>query len=280
LYLFPSHPSILPLFLKIDFRGGRFIALGTGADYTESMTEVSAIIAFGAGLLSFVSPCVLPLIPSYLFFIGGNLKNPEDAGNSAAAPEDAGHIPEKRPVLIRTIFFVLGFSVVFTTAGIVFSSLFIVSGVRYLDIAAGSIIIVFGLNTMFNFLSFVNYEKRFHTKGRSAAGCGGAFLVGAAFGAGWTPCVGPVLASIFLMAGQSGHLPVAALYLILYSAGLGLPFIAASLCFDRFLAETKKLKRHFPLIQKASGILLIITGLLVLSGRFQAIAALLQRLSG
>ena len=244
------------------------------------MTELSAIIAFGAGLLSFVSPCVLPLIPSYLFFIGGNLESPENAENAAAAPEDAGNVPGKRPVLLRTLFFILGFSVVFTAAGIVFSSLFIVSGVRYLDIAAGIIIIVFGLNAVFNFLHFVNYEKRFHPKGRSAAGCGGAFLVGAAFGAGWTPCVGPVLASILLLAGQSGRLPVAALYLVLYSAGLGLPFIAASLCFDRFLTGAKKLKRHFPLIQKASGVLLIVTGLLVLSGRFQAIAALLQKLSG
>lgn len=224
------------------------------------MVRLSALIAFGAGLLSFVSPCVLPLIPSWLFFIGGT-----------------GLETGRNRVFPRTVFFVLGFSAVFVSGSIVFSALVIVSGIRYLDIAAGIIIIVFGLNILFDFLKFLNYEKRFRFGKR--AGNGGAFLVGAAFGAGWTPCVGPILASILLLAGQSGQMRLAALYLGLYSAGLGLPFLGAALFFDRFLKSAEKLKKHAPLIRKASAVLLVVTGVLILSGRFQAVNRLLQSLS-
>jgi cytochrome c-type biogenesis protein len=239
------------------------------------MTELSAFLAFGAGLLSFLSPCVFPLIPSYLFFVGGI--GLEKAGVAEEKPVNRAG---KGPVLGKTAFFVLGFSTVFVVTGIVLSGLVVASGIKFIDIAAGIIVIILGLNVLFDFLKFLNYEKRLHINRKPAAGRGGfagAFFIGAAFGAGWTPCVGPILGSILLLAGQSGRPGLAAFYLILYSAGLGLPFLAAAFFFDRFLAGAQKIKKHLPLIQKISGILLVCTGLLILSGRFQAINILIQK---
>jgi cytochrome c-type biogenesis protein len=237
------------------------------------MTELSAFLAFGAGLLSFLSPCVFPLIPSYLFFVGGMGLENTAAGRT---PGRAG----KGPVFVKTAFFVLGFSVVFVITSIVLSGLIAASGAQFIDIAAGIVVIVLGFNILFDFFKFLNYEKRFHVNRKPGTGPGGfagAFFVGAAFGAGWTPCVGPILGSILLLAGQSGRPGLAAFYLALYSAGLGLPFLAAALFFDRFLAGAQKIKKHLPLIQKISGILLVCTGLFILSGRFQAINILLQK---
>jgi cytochrome c-type biogenesis protein len=232
------------------------------------MTEISAVAAFGAGLLSFLSPCVFPLIPSWLLVVSG-------MGQRSAAPEEP-RAPPKLRVVACTGFFTLGFSAVFVISSIVLSSLVIASGVRYMDIAAGIIIIILGLNVLFDFLKFLNYEKRFHIK-RSPGGFAGAFLAGAAFGAGWTPCVGPVLAGILLLAGQSGSLARAALYLALYSAGLALPFLGAAFFFDRFAAGTARLRKHLPLIRRISGALLVLIGVLILSGRFHALNALFQR---
>jgi cytochrome c-type biogenesis protein len=236
------------------------------------MTELSAFLAFGAGLLSFLSPCVFPLIPSYLFFVGG-------MGLDGSSAEDNESRAGKGPVLGKTAFFVLGFSAVFVITSIVLSSLIVASGATFIDIAAGIVVIILGLNVLFDFLKFLNYEKRFHLNRMpgSRGGFAGAFLVGAAFGAGWTPCVGPILGSMLLLAGQSGRPGMAAFYLVLYSAGLGLPFLAAALFFDRFLAGAQKIKKHLPLIQKTSGVLLVCTGLLILSGRFQAINILIQK---
>jgi cytochrome c-type biogenesis protein len=140
--------------------------------------------------------------------------------------------------------------------------------------AAGIIVIILGLNMIFNFLVFLNYEKRFHSPQRPR-GLAGGFLAGAAFGAGWTPCVGPILGSILLLAGQDGQMGRAVLYLGAYSAGLGLPFLAAAFFFDRLLPHIAKLRAHLPLIQRLSGILLIFIGLFILFGRYQALNILL-----
>jgi cytochrome c-type biogenesis protein len=141
---------------------------------------------------------------------------------------------------------------------------------RIINAAAGIIVIILGLNMIFNFISFLNYEKRFHIS-RRPRGLAGSFLAGAAFGAGWTPCVGPILGSILLIAGQSGQMGTAALYLAAYSAGLGLPFLAAAVFFDRFLAQAARLRPYLPLIQRFSGILLITLGICILFGRYQAL---------
>jgi cytochrome c-type biogenesis protein len=141
---------------------------------------------------------------------------------------------------------------------------------RIINIAAGIIVIILGLNMIFNFLAFLNYEKRFLMT-RRPRGLAGGFLAGAAFGAGWTPCVGPILGSILLLAGQSGQMGRAALYLSVYSAGLGLPFFIAAIFFDRLIPHTAKLRAHLPLIQRLSGILLIFIGFFILLGRYQAL---------
>jgi cytochrome c-type biogenesis protein len=226
--------------------------------------KLSVFIAFGAGVLSFLSPCVLPLIPSYLCVIGGS------------PTADGG---EYRPRLIaRTAGFIAGFSAVFMAISVVFSSAIIMAaGVfRYINIVSGAIVIVLGLNIIFDFLSLLNYEKRFHLKSRPK-GIIGAFLAGGAFGAGWTPCVGPVLAAILLLAANSGGVPRAIFYLFAYSAGLGLPFLLAAIFFNAFVKVSAKLRVFMPLIRRISGALLIVIGVLIAIGQYRALTMLMAR---
>ncbi|AEF82496.1 cytochrome c biogenesis CcdA family protein [Leadbettera azotonutricia] len=214
---------------------------------------LSIFLAFAAGLLSFLSPCVLPLIPSYLSILGGM-----SAGDSRGP-----HL------IVGTVSFILGFSAVFVLLSILSSLFFFfIGGIsQYINIVAGIIVIVLGLNVIFDFLSFLNYEKRYHSEKRPR-GIIGTFLAGLAFGAGWTPCIGPILASILLLAGQQGKAGVAVLYLVVYSAGLGLPFLGVAIFFDRFLARKAWLTSRLPLIRKISGVMLILIGILILSGKF------------
>jgi cytochrome c-type biogenesis protein len=240
--------------------------------------DLSVFLAFAAGLLSFLSPCVLPLIPSFLSFIGGAEPADDETNENppAITPSPDGG-PEKtrrrgRPIIAGTIFFIAGFGSVFVLLGILFSGPAILWGgaARIINIAAGAVVIVLGFNILFNFLGFLNYEKRFRA-GRRKRGLIGSFLGGAAFGAGWSPCVGPILGSILLLAGGSGALGRAVLYLTAYSAGLGLPFLGAALFFDSFLKHIGKLRRWIPLIKRISGIFLIFIGLFIMSGRFRTL---------
>ena len=227
--------------------------------------NLSIIVSFGAGLLSFFSPCVLPLIPSWLCIVGGSPVSAAD-----------GYRP--KPVA-RTVSFIFGFSAVFIIFSIVFSVTFNLMGgiFRYLNIIAGLIVIILGFNILFNFLSFLNFEKRIHLK-NNPRGIIGAFLAGAAFGVGWTPCVGPILTSILILAAQSGGIPHAAVYLAFYSAGLGLPFLVASFCYNAFIKVSQKLRSHLVLIQRISGVLLIIIGILIAAGVYQAFSSFTSRL--
>jgi len=213
-------------------------------------------MAFGAGVLSFLSPCVLPLIPSYLCVIGGSPSN----GNNESRP---------RPIA-RTIGFISGFSVVFIVLSVIFSSTIILMGgvFRYINLVSGIIVIILGLNIIFDFLSLLNYEKRFHIKNKPK-GVIGAFLTGGAFGAGWTPCVGPVLAGILLLASNSGSVWRSVICLVFYSAGLGLPFLLASFFFNAFVKFSAKLRAHLPLIRRVSGALLILIGVLIVRGDYR-----------
>ncbi|MCL2067801.1 MAG: redoxin domain-containing protein [Treponema sp.] len=228
--------------------------------------NLSIFLAFGAGLLSFLSPCILPLIPSYLCVIGG-------APMTAGAKADAA---EFRPRLVaRTVSFILGFSAVFIALSIIFTVTFgLMGGIfRYINIISGVIVITLGLHFIFDFISFLNYEKKFHLTNK-IRGIPGAFAAGSAFGAGWTPCVGPALAGILLLAAQAGGIPRAVLYLACYSAGLGLPFLLASVFFNTFLKTSVKLRSHLPLIRRVSGALLIIIGVTIITGHYQALNAL------
>ena len=234
--------------------------------------DLSLFLVFVAGLLSFLSPCVLPLIPSYLSILGGvGLNGGENQVQS-------------RHGLLRTAFaFVLGFSVVFIALGILVSTTFFLMGGMslYINWAAGIIVIILGLNVIFDFLSLLNYEKRpwFAQKMPQAMkGMPAAFIAGAAFGTGWTPCIGPILTGILLLAAQSGRTGIAVFYLALYSSGLALPFLMAAVFFDFFTRQTSRLRPHLHLIRRISGILLVVIGLMILTGRYSAFNRLSQSL--
>ena len=244
------------------------------------MTEdISLFLVFAAGLLSFLSPCVLPLIPSYLSILGG-----VGIGGREGQPAFGQASTPSRPRLIRTAAaFVFGFSGVFITLGILVSTTFFLMGGLsiYLNRAAGIIVIILGLNVIFDFLFFLNYEKRpFLAKqmGPALGGIPAGFIAGAAFGTGWTPCIGPILTGILLMAGQSGKIWGAIFYLAVYSMGLALPFLLGALFFDSFLKHISRLRPHLPLIRRISGILLIVIGLMILTGRYSALNQLTQKL--
>jgi len=232
----------------------------------------SVFLVFAAGLLSFFSPCVLPLIPSYLSILGGAVPVPQ-----AEADNDQTNNRKRFILFFTTICFILGFTAVFIVFSIIVSTTFLLTGAigLYIRIIAGIIVIVLGINYIFDFLSFLNYEKRLHiTKPSSLIGI---FLAGAAFGAGWTPCLGPILTGVLFLAGQSGKAGIAALYLVLYSLGLALPFLMAALFFDRYLVPAKWFREKLPLIKKISGILLVIIGLLIITNQFSALTIALQR---
>jgi cytochrome c-type biogenesis protein len=231
--------------------------------------NLNILIAFAAGVLSFVSPCILPLIPSYLSLVGG-----------VSYEQLAEHKTGRMRVFVGTLMFVLGFSIVFVLLGVLFSGTggFLTGISRILNIAAGALVIVLGLNFIFNFLKFLSMERRVHVGGKPA-GSLGAILLGMAFGAGWTPCVGPILASILFLAGSSGRILQGSLLLLFYSLGLGLPFLLAGLFFAQFLKQRDRLKRHFEALRIAGGVFLVFIGLLILLGRLQRFNVFLFRAS-
>jgi len=232
------------------------------------LNEVSFAVAVGAGLLSFLSPCVLPLIPGYLSFISGAGTDEIRSGSKRAG------------VFYRTLFFVLGFSAVFVALGIIFSGGgMLVAGRsnRIVSIVAGSIVVVLGLNMIFDFLRFLNSEAKAHVTNKPTSALG-AFVVGMAFGAGWTPCIGPILASILFMAARSGGALQAALLLTAYSAGLAIPFLAAGLFFERLAPLWAWFKKHGGAVRIGSGILLIVIGLSMALGKLTALNAAAARL--
>jgi cytochrome c-type biogenesis protein len=238
--------------------------------------------AFIAGLLSFLSPCVLPLVSSWLIFLGGGEagtpeKRPGGADNSPAGKPPAEEAGSSR-LLLSTLSFILGFSSVFIVLSLLFSGFFmLLGGVNaVINTVAGIIIILFGLNIIFNFIPFLNYEKRFLLK-KNPRNFFGAFVVGLAFGAGWTPCIGPILGSILLMAGQSGNLLFSAACLAAYSAGLGLPFLAAAFFWGYLLKYIARLRSLMPVIQRISGVFIIAIGVLMMLGRFRTLSGFLLK---
>jgi cytochrome c-type biogenesis protein len=229
--------------------------------------ELSLLLVFSAGLLSFLSPCVLPLIPSYLSILGG-------------IGLDSGFRPR---LVLSAAAFVLGFSAVFIVMGILVSATFFLMGgiLIYINRAAGIIVIILGLNVIFDFLSFLNYEKRPFLNSKHwprLRAIPAAFAAGAAFGAGWTPCVGPILTSILLMAAQGGKTGTSVFYLAVYSAGLAIPFILTALFFDSFLKHASRLRKHLPLIRRVSGMVLVIIGISILTGRYTALNEMTQKM--
>jgi cytochrome c-type biogenesis protein len=241
--------------------------------------NVTLLAAFGAGLLSFISPCVLPLIPGYLSYISGMSLDemrgtPVAAGTGAAAVAVAAPAAARRRVVLSSLAFILGFSIVFISLGASASAIgrFMMSRLDVLGKIAGAIIILFGLHTMGLLrIEWLYQEKRVQTTKRPA-GLVGAMLVGIAFAFGWTPCIGPILAGILAVAAAQDTVESGVRLLSAYSLGLGVPFFAAALAIDRFFAAFARIRRHYHKIELASGALLIVIGVLIFTNRFTVIA--------
>ncbi len=220
------------------------------------MTEI--FIAFGAGLISFLSPCVLPLIPGYISYISGStLEN---------------LLKSKNVNLLPIILFTLGFSVVFIIFGAsaTFLGKILLKNSFPLRIIAGLVIIIFSLHILgvFN-LNFLNYEKRLDAEKNS--NIFSSFLVGMAFAFGWTPCIGPILGSILILASTTESIYEGIMLLTFYSLGLAIPFILAGYAIQKFLLISKNIKQKMNIITKTGGVLLFLTGILIITNQLQAI---------
>lgn len=234
--------------------------------------NVTLLAAFGAGFLSFISPCVLPLIPGYLSYVSGLSLDDLRAGTGAApsvAQPDA-----RRRVIVASLAFILGFSIVFVSLGASASLIgqFLMSRLTILGRIAGAIIIVFGLHTMGVFrIEWLYQDARVQTN-RRPAGFIGATLVGIAFAFGWTPCIGPILAGILAVAATQDTVGDGVRLLLAYSLGLGVPFFATALAINRFFVAFAKIRRHYHKIEVVSGVLLVVIGLLIFTNKFTIIA--------
>ncbi len=224
----------------------------------SSVGEVSWIFAFFAGVVSFISPCVLPLIPGYISMVS-RLSCTEIKEESTTA--------KVRKILVPSILFVLGFSMVFVTLGVSASFVgnFLIKNKVLLLKIAGVIIILFGLFAMDILKIPQLYRERRISLPQVNFGLMGTFLLGVAFGFGWTPCIGPILGSILLYASTTGGAEKGAALLFTYSAGLGLPFILTGLALSRALIAFNWIKRHYGLYKVTVGGLLTIVGILMIT---------------
>lgn len=215
-----------------------------------------------AGLVSFLSPCVLPLVPPYLGYIGGT------TFDQLTGKDEIDHAVWRR-VVMAAIVFVLGFTTVFVALGATASTIgqFIQSYRTELGTVAGAIIILFGLHFLGVMrIPLLYKEARFETGEASGASLAGAYVMGLAFAFGWTPCIGPILATVLTLAAQENSLSAGTSLLFVYALGLGIPFILAAVAIRPFLGFMQRFKRHFGTLEKIMGLLLIATGLLFLFG--------------
>jgi cytochrome c-type biogenesis protein len=221
---------------------------------------IKLAFAFGAGFISFLTPCVLPIIPGYISYITGKNLNEIER--------------DKKVVLVKTILFSLGFSLVFIALGITVSTVgnILLFFSNELRVAAGVIIILFSFQILgvFNF-QFLNQEKRIETKGYKD-NYAFPFIVGAAFAFGWTPCIGPVLGSILALSATEASVSKGILLLSFYSLGLAIPFIASGYFMNKFLISKKNFGKYYNRITKTGGVILLITGVLISTNQIQVIS--------
>ena len=219
---------------------------------------VELLIAFGAGLISFLSPCVLPLIPGYVSFISGQ------------SLQDI--LKSKTVNILPLILFCFGFSTVFIILGASASYLgqTLLQNSEILRIIAGIIIIIFSLQLvgLIN-ISYLNLEKRFEAK--KSQNILFPYIIGLAFGFGWTPCIGPILGSILALASIEETLSRAIILLSFYSSGLAIPFVLSGYLIQKFLLFSKNFKKNINLISKIGGVILLITGILILTNQLQIV---------
>ena len=220
------------------------------------MTEI--FIALAAGLISFLSPCVLPLIPGYISFISGQSLNEL--------------IESKKVNLIPLLLFSLGFSFVFIIFGAAASALgkILLQNSNYLRVVAGTIIVIFSLQLLgvIN-IKFLNYEKKYYTKKSTKPLF--VFIVGMAFGFGWTPCIGPILGSILALASTEENISRGIIMLSFYSLGLAIPFILSGFLIQKFLLFSKNFKKNINIVLKLGGITLLLTGVLIITNKLQSL---------
>ena len=238
----------------------------------EGSQNISLFIAFSAGFLSFVSPCVLPLIPSYVSYITGlsveDLSKREDKKGARAI------------IIKNSLMFILGFSSIFVSLG---ASASFIGGFlnNYQDLirkVGGVLVIFFGLYIMGLLkLKFLSVEKKIHLNNKPM-GYVGSFLVGLAFAAGWTPCIGPILGSILVVASMGNSIIEGAKLLVFYALGLGLPFLVTALVINTFLSSFKKFHNYLRFISFISGIFLVIVGILVYTNYLSILTVYLQSL--
>jgi len=235
--------------------------------------DISVLIAFSAGFLSFISPCVLPLVPSYITYITGvSFKDLSEAGSKRRL---------RWLTVSHSLLFISGFSLIFVLMGASASYLgqVLVQYQSWIMKAGGILIIILGIHfTGLINIPFLQMEKRFELH-QKPLGYVGSFLVGIVFAAGWTPCVGPILSTILLYASTTGSFTTGVMLLAFYSMGLGLPFFLASLAFNSFLSAFEKVKRYLRVITVASGVFLIIIGILFLTDLFTTLNSYLNILA-
>jgi len=225
------------------------------------MIEITYFGALVAGLLSFASPCVLPLIPAYISFLGG-------VSLSQLTEEDGVDVATQKRVIYAAIAFVLGFSTVFIALGASATTIsaLIAQNSLLLGQIAGVIIVIFGLHFIGVFrIGFLNFEKRFHLENKPT-GLAGSYILGLAFAFGWTPCVGPILASVLMVATSGDSIGYGISLLTVYAAGLGIPFLVAAFAVKPFMKFLSRFKSQMRKIELTIGGLLIITGIAVFTG--------------
>lgn len=226
--------------------------------------SLSVLVAFLAGLLSFLSPCVLPLVPSYITFITG------------MGLDDVTR--KRRAALVHALLFVLGFSFIFIALGAgasAFGRLLLMNRI-WIARVGGILMVLMGL-WMLDVIRIgaLQQERRVHLSDKPL-GYLGTVLVGIAFGAGWTPCIGPTLSAILVMAANESELQKGVLLLAFYSAGLAVPFLLSALLLDRFLGFFQRFKKHIGTINRVAGVMLILVGIGMFTGWFARLAAVLQ----
>ncbi|MFQ5519209.1 MAG: cytochrome c biogenesis CcdA family protein [Mariprofundus sp.] len=233
------------------------------------MIEVTLIGAFLAGLLSFLSPCVLPLVPAYLSFISG-------ASVNALRAHGEQENTLRRHAVAQSFWFVLGFSLVFIALGASASwfGQWLLEHMTTLGKFAGSIIFIFGLHyTGLIRIPFLMFDAHIDTSQVKAKSGLGALTLGSAFAFGWTPCVGPILGAILAVAGGQGEIAQGIILLATYSAGLAMPFLLAAMATDAFLNWSNRFKKHLHAVEVTSGILLMLVGIMIFLGSFSLVAA-------
>ncbi|MBE9531506.1 MAG: sulfite exporter TauE/SafE family protein [Proteobacteria bacterium] len=238
------------------------------------MENVSIPLAFMGGILSFVSPCVLPLVPSYISFVTGI--------SFEELSEDGGPKELKKVIIFNSLMFILGFSTVFVVilgaSAQIFGNVFM----QYEGVirkVGGVVIILLGIHIIgiIN-IKILQREKKLHFFGDKPAGFLGSFLVGMGFAAGWTPCIGPILSAIFTVAATSESAWAGVTLFMAYSLGLAIPFMLTSIGINTFLKHFGRVKRHMRVISVVTGIFLIATGFLIFFNSFAIIAGYFSRI--